>query len=46
MLVASAVFPIDGLLININKSDLCNPPRILSKSKNPEDTPNVLSLLR
>ena len=32
MLVASAVFPVDGLPANINKSDLCNPPRMLSKS--------------
>ena len=39
MLVASAVFPIEGLPAKITRSEFCNPPNILSKSLKPDTTP-------
>ena len=41
MLVANAVFPIEGLPAIIIKSDLCNPPNFSSKSLRPVGTPTT-----
>ena len=43
MLVARAVFPIEGLPAIINKSDLCKPPSLSSKSFRPVGTPTIPS---
>ena len=43
MFVANAVLPIDGLPAIITKSDLCNPPNLLSKSVKPVGTPTIPS---
>ena len=39
--VAKAVLPIEGLPAIINKSCLCNPPNLSSRSVNPDGTPTI-----
>ena len=39
ILVANAVFPIDGRPAKINKSEFCKPPSFLSISRKPVVTP-------
>ena len=41
ILVAKAVFPIEGLPAKITKSDLCKPPNFSSKSVSPVGTPTI-----
>ncbi len=41
--VAKAVFPMPGRPAKISRSDLCSPPILLSRSRNPVDTPEMPS---
>ena len=43
MLVARAVFPIEGLPAMITRSPLCIPPSLSSKSRRPVGTPTIPS---